>query len=169
MRRGLVLLLFVTSAQAETRDRLTRRLLAIDTPPTREALLEAGGAATEARLQQLATTASTTLVGRAALSALAWFPSEKTFALLDGLSRSSSDATTRKLATDALGFGFRTDKRAEATLQRVLADASPMVRRAAVYGLLLRDRATSRPLLEAHARVETDPGTLAILADALER
>lgn len=169
MTRGLLVLLLSTSAAAETRDLLTRRLLAVDTPPTREALVEAGGPATEARLQQLAVTAPASLVGRAALSALAWFPSERTFVLLDGLSKSSADATTRKLAVDALGFGFRGDRRLEGLLRRALTDASPMVRRAAVWALLLGDRSASRALLEAHARVEPDQGTVAIIAEALQQ
>ncbi|MDP1919102.1 MAG: HEAT repeat domain-containing protein [Myxococcales bacterium] len=147
--------------------RLVQLLSTIDTPTTRAALEEAGGVETAATLHALATdpTERTTL-RRAAIVALAHFPTKATREVLSALVR-DDDAMLRKVALDALGFAFVKDEAVEALLATALRDESPVIRRSAIRGLARRPARSAALLLEKHLSLEREVETRALLEQAV--
>lgn len=160
MTRAFVLCLVASAAAA---DPLTKRLTAIDVAPTKAELLELGGAP---RLLALTKAEHSFVVQRAALAALAHFPTVEVREAL--VKRSASgDAALRKTALEALGFAFVDDVVAERALVQSLTDELPMLRRAAIRALARRSTSTSLLALEQQATTERDAETKATLSQAL--
>lgn len=160
MKRVLLISLVASVASA---DPLSKRLSTIDLAPTKAELVELGGAP---RLLTLTTPEHPFLVRRAAISALAHFPTVEVRDALVALS-ASGDEALRKTAVEALGFAFVDDVMAERALVKVVKDESPMLRRAAIRGLARRNTSTSLLALEQQATTERDAETRATLSQAL--
>jgi HEAT repeat protein len=164
----MMLSLWLTLAvNATPAPRLVQLLSTIDTPVTRAALEEAGGAQTVTTLHALATDPTEpTAVRRAAISALGHFPTEATRDVLSALLR-EDDAVLRKVALDALGFAFVKDDVVEALLSAALSDDSPVLRRSALRGLARRTTRSARMTLERRLGIERDVETRALLEQAI--
>lgn len=147
--------------------RLVHLLSTIDTPVTRSALEEAGGAQTLATLHALARDPTErSALRRAAISALGHFPTKATRDVLSALLR-EDDAMLRKAALDSMGFAFVKDDVVEALLSAALSDDSPVMRRSAIRGLARRPARSARTILERHLGLERDVETRALLEQAV--
>lgn len=166
MNRIVFVLTAVVSVAALANEPLVRRLLTIDSPPTREALTAVGGPQTETRLHALAQKAGPAQL--AALSALSYFPSPATLEVVLGLSTHQHEVV-RKRALECLAFAFATDLRAEKTLVLSLDDVSPVVRRAAAWGLETHTSVAASTALMRRLAVETEPQTRDVLRGLVER
>ncbi|MBM4776462.1 MAG: hypothetical protein GQE15_02055 [Archangiaceae bacterium] len=156
-------LLISLVASGAAADPLSRRLSTIDVAPTKAELVELGGAP---RLLALTKPEHPFLVRRAAIAALAHFPTVDVRDALVTLS-GAGDEALRKTALDALSFAFVDDVVAEQALVKALKDESPMLRRAAIRGLARRTTSTSLLALEQQATAERDSETRATLSQAL--
>ncbi|MCA2981272.1 MAG: HEAT repeat domain-containing protein [Myxococcaceae bacterium] len=145
---------------------LRRVLSAIDSPPSKAQLVEAGGKDPAAALRALAADGRQALwLRRAALSALGHFDGLETRTALGRLAR-DADPTVRKGAVETLGF---LTKGTDVALRGALADEVPMVRRSAARALWRAGDAMAREALARRLEVEDDGETRAVLAQALGR
>lgn len=160
MKRVLLISLVVSVAAA---DPLSKRLSTIDVAPTKAELVDLGGAP---RLLALTKREHPFLVRRAAIAALAHFPTVEVRDALVALS-GAGDEMLRKTALEALSFAFADDVVAERALVSALRDEAPMLRRAGIRGLARRTTSTSLLALEQQATTERDPETRATVSQAL--
>ncbi|MDX2012087.1 MAG: HEAT repeat domain-containing protein [Myxococcaceae bacterium] len=168
MRSALLVLVLSVPALAQDASPALRRLLtAIDAPPTRAMLVEAGGRDTAMALRALASNGQQPPgLRRAALSALGHFDEAATRGTLAQVTR-DTNPVLRKAAVATLGFltGAATDT----ALLQALADEAPLVRRAAIVAVSRSAERPARDALERRWAVEPDAETRALLAQALGR
>ena len=169
MRTGFLLaLLLAAPAFAQDVTPALRRLLgAIDTPPTRAQLVEAGGRDTAMTLRALASSGREPMgLRRAALSALGHFDESATRATLAQLTRDAAPLV-RKAAVATLGLLVGRGR--DTALLQALVDEAPLVRRAAIVAVSRSQEPEVRAALERRWAVESDAETRALLGQALGR